>query len=274
MGIAVDLADQKFHGGTSDFLRLMIDAPGVFRPRVQCEPYDSRFCPGNPRGVNPLVGGVSRKGSTRWLLVAATQIREVKPSKNRTPSLSRWTSGVREGVKVASGSWRDEFVFSFQMRGITSWAPHRWFDPHSRADCSNQRVDPLGRPPPPGRELPYGNFGMPGETATGCGAETDHIRVQPPAGAPPAEGSAERGELVPRSLLGRWRHLHPQLPERGGAVHEVNNFSDRSRPPRRRVFEAPVSTLDMTPSQRLDRSFLPGSRSKCGWCLDRLPFGR
>jgi hypothetical protein len=49
-------------------------------------------------------------------------------------------------VKVASGSWRDEFAFSFQMRGITSWAPHRWFDPHSRADCSNQRVDPLGRP--------------------------------------------------------------------------------------------------------------------------------
>ena len=57
-------------------------------------------------GVNPLVAG------------GPVQIREVKRS--ITPVLGRARVGNREGAKVASGSWHDEFGFSFQVRGITS----------------------------------------------------------------------------------------------------------------------------------------------------------
>ena len=34
------------------------------------------------------------------------------------------------------------------MRGITASAPIRRFEPPSRDDSSNQRVDPFGSPPP------------------------------------------------------------------------------------------------------------------------------
>ena len=100
---------------------------------------------------------MSRKGSTGWLLVLPTQIREVKPPENRTRILGKWRVGVREGAQAASGSWLDEFAFSFPARGITAWAPQRRFEPPSRDDCSNQRVDPFESPTPSGRSRPSGD---------------------------------------------------------------------------------------------------------------------
>ncbi|MSU51696.1 MAG: hypothetical protein EXS37_21835 [Opitutus sp.] len=46
----------------------------------------------------------------------------------------------------------------------SGWAPHRRFEPRSRDDCSNQRVDPNG--PIPNGPIPNGPMDRPGGCST------------------------------------------------------------------------------------------------------------